>query len=360
MRVLEPDRVNGVRRVVLPANLSADGHTDSEIQSNTAVGSGPEGGHGSVEPHSASASLSPDSAEPSASTDNQLVRGSALPATGQTRSEAQRVVARGGFLRDPVLGVLAEVVDDLEKVRIANENRVQILTRTEVDSDGGMRGFGLTDDHPEVARLLDTVAAIRIAEKDAVKNLERAMRKHPLGAWVKATSGVGEKQAARLLAVVGDPFWNDLHGRPRTVGELWAYAGLHVIDAPSGHESNETQGRPAAGPPVRVAPKRTRGQKSNWSEDLRKRAWLVATQCVKITASPYRELYASGRAKYAESTHDAPCVRCGPSGRPAAVGSPLSKGHQHARAVRLMAKAILRDLWVEAQRLHELAEAGAR
>lgn len=72
--------------------------------------------------------------------------------------------APGGFLRDPVLGVLADVVDDLEKVRIANANRVRQLTRTATDADGEERGFGLTLDHPEVAKLALTVKALEAAE----------------------------------------------------------------------------------------------------------------------------------------------------------------------------------------------------
>lgn len=279
------------------------------------------------------------------------------PAEGQPAIEAQTGYALGGFLRDPVLGVLADVVDDLEKVRIANENRVRILTRTESDSDGEERGFGLTNDHPEVAKLALTVKALAAAEHDAVLNLQRALRKHPLGPWVKRTPGVGEKQAARLLAVIGDPYFNDLRERPRTVGELWAYCGYHVINASgSGQQDGDDQIRTAAAGTqphpdvaVGVAPKRT----ANWSEDARKRAWLIATSCIKVANSPYRKVYDDARLKYSESTHPAECVRCGPKGKPAHPGSPLSPGHQHARAMRLMSKAILRDLWIESRALHE-------
>jgi hypothetical protein len=70
--------------------------------------------------------------------------------------------------------------------------------------------------------------------------------------------------------------------------------------------------------------------------------------------SPYRETYDKTRVKYAEAVHEAPCTRCGPKGHPAAIGTPLSAGHQHARAMRAMSKEILRDLWREARRLHEV------
>nr|WP_159080849.1 Hint domain-containing protein [Nocardia suismassiliense] len=115
------------------------------------------------------------------------------------------------------------MVDDLESVRIANANRVRQLTRTATDKDGEERGFGLTVEHPEVSKLMLTVEALEAAEHDAVLNLRRAVRRHPLAPFQKRHKGIGEKQLARLLATIGDPYWNDLHQRPRTVSELWAY-----------------------------------------------------------------------------------------------------------------------------------------
>lgn len=254
--------------------------------------------------------------------------------TDQAMFDAQSSHARpGGFLRDPVLGLLAEVLDDLETVRIANANRVRILTRTESDKDGEDRGFGLSVDNPEVAKLVATVAQLEQAEKDATKNLEHAMKRHPLGKFVQGRAGLGLKQTARLLAAIGDPYWNDLHDRPRTVSELWAYCGFHVAGG--------------------AAPKRTRGQKSNWSEDARKRTWVIASAIPKFKTSPYEPVYRAAREKYADSLHPAECVRCGPKGKPALVGSPRSAGHQNAMAHRLVAKEILKDLWLQSKALYE-------
>ncbi|WP_202910288.1 hypothetical protein [Mycobacteroides abscessus] len=261
----------------------------------------------------------------------------------------------GPILADPLLGMAADVLDDLERVRIANENRLRafITPADVVDSDGVARGFGLTLDHPDMARLAALVDDLKAAEHRAILNLQRAMRKHPLGQWVKDAPGVGEKQAARLLAVVRDPFWNDLHGRPRTVSELWAYCGLHVLH-PGSHTSCDTPPAAAAG----VAPRRQRGQRSNWNEDARKRAWLIAASCVKQPAGTrYRQVYDETRVKYADAVHAAECIRCGPSGKPALAGSPLSLGHQHARALRAIAKAVLKDLWRVSAELH--AQKGA-
>lgn len=264
------------------------------------------------------------------------------------RSKPISSMSAGPILFDPFLSLAAEVLDDTETVWIANNNRLSVMTRDTTDSDGEERGWGLTEEHPDVAMLASLVSNLELAVKQATKNLEKRMRLHPLGPWVKAQRGLGDKQTARLLASIGDPYWNDLHNRPRTVSELWAYCGFHVLH-PGGQVRPETQVALAAG----VAPKRQRGQKSNWNEDARKRAWLIAASVIKA-GGPYREIYDATKAKYADAVHNAPCVRCGPAGKPAQAGTPLSKGHIDGRGRRAICKAVLKKLWIESKRLHEL------
>jgi hypothetical protein len=280
---------------------------------------------------------------------------------GQASADAQSLSAISGpLLADPFLALAADVLDDLEKVRIANENRLRQLTRNVVDSDGEERGFGLSTDHPDVKRLAAMVEVLGKVEHDATLNLQRMMRKHPLGPWIKAIKGVGDKQGARLLACIGDPYWNDQFNRPCTVSELWAYCGYHVLPTDqngsdtqtSAAGGNLTSGNPDQGAVVRVAASRVRGQKANWSTEARTRARLIAISIVR-SGGPYREVYDQGREKYANAVHTATCRNCGSPGKPAPVGSELSDGHKHARALRLVSKAVLRDLWREAKRLHE-------
>lgn len=249
-------------------------------------------------------------------------------------------------LAAPTLKLAAQTLDDLEKVWVANANRLRQLTRSEEDSDGETRGLGLDVSDPSVARLAVIVQGLENLTKEATKALEKEMRAHPLGSWVKAQKGVGDKQAARLLAAIGDPYIRpELDrgddgiepSRPRMVSELWAYCGYHVLD--SG-----------------LAPARRRGQLANWSEDARKRAWLISTSIIKA-GGPYREVYDDARVLYENAVHKVACVRCGPSGKPAQPGSPLSPGHQHARAMRMVSKRVLQELWREAKRLHEEAVA---
>lgn len=307
-------------------------------------------------------------------------------------------------LADPLLALAADVLGDLEKVRIANENRLRQLTRGEEDSDGETRGFGLDESHPDVARLAALVGMLGDAEHKATLNLGRLMRKHALGPWLAAQKGIGEKQGARLLAAIGDPYIRPEivredgtvePSRPRLVSELWAFCGYHVIKTPVGGQSlcgiqevsaaggssiptdqeagsiaqrgrvgGEQNGHPGLSKAVAhegragVAPKRARGAKANWSSAAKMRAFLVAESCIKQSGTPYRKVYDATREKYAEAVHAVECIRCGPKGKPAQPGSPLSAGHQHARALRAVAKEVLRDLWREAKRLHEEAAQG--
>lgn len=292
----------------------------------------------------------------------------------------------------PFLSLLADAVDDIESIRKASANRLRQLTRTEADSDGEERGFGFTLDVPQVGSVAAMLKAIKHDEKvlkdlgydasamgrpcaclecQAIRNLEKEMRKHPLGPWVKATVGVGEKQGARLVVAIGDPYWNTLYDRPRTVSELWAYCGLHVLPAAQMNSASHQhsggggkQGDPgqtahaAHNETAGVAPTRARGQRANWSATAKMRAYLVADSCIKQARSPYRAVYDDGRAKYADALHRVDCRRCGPAGKPAPSGTPISAGHQHARAMRLVSKQILKDLWLESRRLHGIADEG--
>lgn len=304
--------------------------------------------------------------------------GEAPDAAGPDRTANSGPNPRANSLFDPALALAADILDDIEKVWVANANRLRILTRSDADSDGEYRGFGLDESHPDVARLAAMVDALKKLTEDATKHLEKVMRRHPLGPWQRdpARKGIGEKQLARLLAAIGDPYIRPEitradgavePARPRRVSELRAYCGYHVL--PAGHtplddqESNAGRGQAGVGDTdhdpcgaqastVGVAPRRQRGQKSNWNETARTRAWLIAKSVVKA-GGPYRQIYDATKAKYADAVHKTPCVRCGPKGKPAPAGSPLSKGHIDGRGLRAISRAVLEDLWIEARRLHE-------
>jgi hypothetical protein len=184
----------------------------------------------------------------------------------------------------------AESLDDLERTRIAIDNRRRAL---------GVNAGGVD------VRLEFFSEQLAEMERLAVRDLERAMREHPLGPWVKRTVGVGAKQAARLLAAMGDPLWNGAADRPRRgPAELWAYCGF----------------RPGQG--------KRKGQDPRFNHRAKMRAFLVAESCIKHRHSPYRAVYDRERAKWAERE--------------------VSDGHKHAHALRVVAKEILKDIWNEA------------
>lgn len=223
------------------------------------------------------------------------------------------------------LALAAETLEDIERVRIAAENRARALTHPE-------QNIGLSEDDPVVEMAQELAVKLQEIEADSEKAVKKVVRQTPLGPWVKQAIGVGEKQAGRLLGVIGNPRYRvdgetgEIH--ERTVGQLWSYCGYAVKDG--------------------VAPKRKRGEQGNWNPKARMRAYLIAESCMKSPTSPYRRLYEEAREKYADSKHEHPCAQCGAKGKPAQPGTDLRDGHKHARALRIVAKEVLRDMWIAA------------
>src|SRR4051812_12049632 len=93
----------------------------------------------------------------------------------------------GGGAASALLLISADYVDDIEKIRIATENRLRSLKQ--------VKGLG---DTPESRRWESQLEALNELEAFAISELKRAMRAHPLGEFVKGTVGLGEKQTARL------------------------------------------------------------------------------------------------------------------------------------------------------------------
>lgn len=217
------------------------------------------------------------------------------------------------------LTIAADQVDDVERLRIASENRLRALTEAvEIPSAGiviDKAGKGT----PEATALEAQVEALRGAEMVAVRELRRSMRAHPLGEWCKEVHGVGEKSLARLLGVIGDPAnrFDPETGEivPRTVSQLRSYCGYG--DA--------------------AAQRRKRGVQSNWNAEARKRLYVIAECLMKQRQSPYRVVYDDAREKYADVD--------------------ITDGHAHNRALRAVSKAFLKDLWLEARRVNHQHDA---
>lgn len=301
------------------------------------------------------------------------------------------------LLSTNILGLHAAVLDDLETARKANGSRHGALTgltpdgRAWVpDKDGETRVYGLPFDDPNAVRFRFVVAGLREIEDDAITNLEKAVKAHPLGPWIKAQRGLGAKQAGRLLAAIGDPFWRrelvyyaedgetvirTVPEGPRTVSALWAYAGLHVLPALPGdsrstndaHDPSVVTGAQAgaggdpghAGTaaqsiPAGVAARRRKGVRANWSTEAKTRAYLCAESCVKQLVKPCAT---PEGAKWA--THVDGC-RCSPyrvkydlrKAHTTVTRPDWTDLHRHNDGLRIMSKEILKQLWREARRLH--------
>lgn len=310
----------------------------------------------------------------------------------------------GLTLLDPALSLAADILDDLENLRKANENRIRQMTRDVDDKDGERRGAGLSPDNPDVMRIGVLVHHIQQLEHEAVLHLQRKMRKHPLGDWIKGQKGIGLKQGARLLAAIGDPYWRrelvytDADGNvtrivpegPRTVSALWAYCGLHVLSG--GQQSDGTPPGSAAGDQHRdtdggpwevavgVAAKRRRGERANWSNTAKMRAHLIAESCIKQISSDCRDghLFDDSREDNAISANSGSasksdhgsgeqplgprrsCLRCSPyrvvydlrRAHTAVTHPEWTDGHSHNDGLRVASKEILKDLWRAARDWH--------
>ena len=191
------------------------------------------------------------------------------------------------------------------------------------------------------------LARLEVVEHQARLMMRRTYKRivpPELRAWQKASRGVGDDLFARLLGHLGDPYIATPHywegtgkkrtlmveePRVRTIGQLWQYAGH--------------------GDPHR---RKTKGMTAEeafalGSPMVKMLVHLNAEACMKQPAgSHYREVYVATRAKVLDKVHSTACVRCGPSGKPAAEGSPWSLGHQHAHALRIVGKELLRDMWL--------------
>lgn len=251
---------------------------------------------------------------------------------------------------DPVLFTIRQLgrtLDDIERLRIMNGNRI---------SAGKREGVELP--------WMDTISSQLDALEHSVElELKRAWRKHPLAAWAKTIPGAGEVLMGRLIAEIGDPA-----DRPNPA-KLLAYCG-HGDPARAGQvpksatqEELFKRGSPAAKKATwKLAYQfmRTVGSSAQTTRSSKSKGWPSAPDSASATTtampiapaprhssrSPYRDVYDERKAATVGKLHDKPCKRCGPSGHPAPAGSPWSDAHRHADALRIVGKRFLIDLWV--------------
>lgn len=238
------------------------------------------------------------------------------------------------------LRLYAEMFSDVQEFRKAAANKIR----------------SATVDATFIGQALEQYDATEHVLSLAMRKCMRTTVAPGILAWQKSQPGIGEHLLARLLGITGDARWAepkhwegsgesrtliDDEPRPRTVSQLWSYCG-HGDPARKRFRGMTAEDGAALGNP-----------------DAKSLVWNLACACLKAgvrtlddgskkSISDYGEVYLARRSITAERVHSGECVRCGPSGKPAQVGSPWSNAHQHADALRILGKEILRDLWVAA------------
>ena len=223
----------------------------------------------------------------------------------------------------PELRLLAEMYEDAQKSRIAAENRVR---------SGGV-------DSGSLAVVVDHYKS---AEHLLGLDLRRCFRRTAgasVRAWQKGQKGIGEHLVARLLGVLGDPYIaSPMHWEPgkdakrvlvadepftRSVSQLWSYCGHGDATRKRAKGMTQDEALALGNPRAKML------------------VHLIAEGCVK-SDGPYRKVYVNDR-------HSRGDVQA-PEGWTS--GSELTKQHSHNRALRRVAKEVLRDLWTAAREDH--------
>jgi transposase len=198
--------------------------------------------------------------------------------------------------------IFAEALDDIERLRIATDNRIRAM----VD----VHGLEGTPEHKQLVALSEVLHA---QEHGIILTLRRAMRAHPLGLWVRETVGVGEKQAARLLAAIGDPA-----ERPN-VAKLWQYCGHGDPARSHCRRGQPVEHSPTAKMRTRTAPSTTR--RAPRGLPAKRRTCTSTTMRCVSSAKPSCATCGSGRAGLGSMSdtrtpHDRPDPRSRRVGRP--------------------------------------------
>ena len=270
--------------------------------------------------------------------------------------------------------------EDQQRHRIRIGNLVGAVERA-----GAAIPKALTDSFDRVKESEDAIGKLVVTE----------WRKHPLAPWCKTVRGLGEHSAAILVAMLdGDPYvahpkrWEVGRGQSRSethrlfadptsaprqccaphgtfdgpdevasqgVPEAQHFGARHLVfDPPFERSVSQLWQYCGIGKPGRRSSGMSQEDAFALGKPLLKsRLRLIAEGMLKASNPHFRAIYDITRAHVAERVHEKPCAQCR-----AKAGDPWRKGHQHAHALRIVAKRFLQDLWCEAKRLHDAAMRG--
>jgi hypothetical protein len=270
-----------------------------------------------------------------------LQSGSSSSQPSRTATQTHRRV--DGWLE---LRLCADLFDRAQTERISTEN----IIRTPLN--GGNIDPAFFNEH--INRLTTTEHQAKLMLRRCYKRVVPAT----IRAWETESTGIGLHLIARLLGRVGAPdtaivhYWEgagatrtlmEEPARPRTIGQLWQLCGhgdpARRITKGMTADQLAAVGNPHCKMVVHLL------AESAIKEPGRKIDELLDGTADGDASWPYRIVYEHRRLVTVDRVHAGPCVRCGPSGKPALEGTPWSKGHQHGDGLRVVGKELLRDLW---------------
>jgi hypothetical protein len=152
------------------------------------------------------------------------------------------------------------------------------------------------------------------------KQLVKIVRKLPLWSWAKDVRGLGELSVAGLIGgAAGNP------GDYKSVSALWKRFGLAVIEG--------QRQRRVSDPELALI--------HGYAPERRAFAYVVSANLMKCqrAGDTYRALYDRRKVYEMEERSD-----------------PVPKAHAHNRALRVMVKALLKEVWVMDRRLRGEAD----
>lgn len=269
---------------------------------------------------------------------------------------------------------------DLQELRMQSSNRAQKKTQS----------IALDDD--DKAFLAKTGRGLESLEKEALKEVSRLIKGHPVWEYLNAVRGVGPTMAGVIISEV------DIN-RCNTVSQLWAYCGLAV--GPDGKAIRRKKGEklgynpwlkskvlkvlgdsfikccsydPDVGYCTSAAAKDADGKIMTYVDETGKTKRVMRKIPLPNGQVPYRKFY-DDRKHRRENTFVDVCAACNGTGKVVRVcreeetapgekksrtsiecpncdggkKRPLwgsSKEHRHKDAMRYMIKMFLMDLWV--------------
>lgn len=277
------------------------GHKDTDTQTDSAGRSTSDphhviAGHYTGDPLNAAAGPRDDAPHKldagHASTDTQRARATSVESeeNGHIPVATQHVAADLDQLH-ALLGHYARQLWDVQKLRIAQGNRIAAMERDELADTW-------------IAPAHTTMDGLDALEKAIDRQLSGLVKQHPMADWIKGQRGIGLPGFARLLGITGSL------DRFATVSKLWAYLGMHVVDG--------------------AAPKRKKGERANWSPQGRVLCHLIGESIVKVgKGGPYRAAYDRKKGEYEADRPD------------------WTQARRHNAAMRYAAKSLLKAMWIE-------------